>query len=172
MTNTKTIINEKQKGFTLFVALLVASAVILGSYAVSNALFFQLKQSSTNRESLKAQIVADNGVECAMYYDERGAFDPVDPDAEPAQDLAIINCADTSTDDGDTMISSNEIVNLNDGSGAENIFEVKYGVPDDSPCARVTVVKSTEGTEIKSRGYNKCDPNASRRVERAIIVNY
>ena len=161
MTNAKIITNEKQKGFTLFVALLVASAVILGSYAVSNALFFQLKQSSTNRESLKAQIVADNGVECAMYYDKQLAFSPLDyPDPESLREPTnSIQCAYGADITGILNSDFNE-------------FKVEYGNDSESPCAVVTVEKNDGETIIKSRGYNKCDPEAFRRVERAIIVNY
>jgi len=175
MSNIKK--DNMNRGFTLLVALLVSSAVLLGSYAISNILFYQLKQVSNNRESQKAFVTADNGIECALFYDELGAFDPVpEPDAsgntaEYADSISCANNNSTNSGNGDPIISNADTVILNSDDGY-NIFEVIYGDNDTSPCARITVTKDSDGTVIESRGYNKCDPESLRRVERAIRVNY
>ncbi|MCI0619669.1 LamG domain-containing protein [Candidatus Wolfebacteria bacterium] len=39
-------------------------------------------------------------------------------------------------------------------------------------CARVTVAKMDGGTRIESRGYNSCDTNNPRRIERALRATY
>ncbi len=179
---TKTI--KQKKGFTLLLSLLVSSAVLLGSYAISNVLFYQLKQVSNNKESIKAFVSADNGIECAIFYDEQDsdekyAFVPTDyPNLETPRDEAVINCASTSNaTNGDSMISSQETVSLNQGEGTQNIFEIIYGDDDNSPCARVTVKKTLNNdggieTVIESRGYNRCNPELPRRIERAVRVRY
>jgi len=165
---SKTKYTQYKKGFTLFVALVVASAVLLGSYAVGNALFTQLKQSSSNRDSQKAFAAADNGLECAQYWDAQGesAFAP-----SPLVSTTNIECGGkiiSSDDDIGSLPDS--VVIFNAATTTQNIFEVTY---DDSTCAVVSVVKdNNDYTTIESRGYNVCDPDAPRRIERAVRVRY
>jgi hypothetical protein len=53
---------------------------------------------------------------------------------------------------------------------ATTTFDVAFS--GTSRCATVTVVKNTATTSITSRGYNNCDLNDPRRVERAIKASY
>lgn len=40
------------------------------------------------------------------------------------------------------------------------------------PCVSIEIIKSGSATTIKSRGYNTCDTNNPRRVERALRIDY
>lgn len=54
-------------------------------------------------------------------------------------------------------------------SSASTTFDIKF---DNGRCATVEVVKNIATTTIISRGYNSCDLNDPRRVERAIRAIY
>lgn len=52
-------------------------------------------------------------------------------------------------------------------------FKLDKGLNDNEACAIVTVTKAPSGqTHIKSRGYNTCDINNGRRIERGVEVTY
>jgi len=65
---------------------------------------------------------------------------------------------------------------LSDGWGVSNIdiptgkAETVFNIAD--PCATVTVKKDNGNTTVDSRGYNTCDTNSPRRVERGVSVTY
>jgi len=50
-------------------------------------------------------------------------------------------------------------------------FDMQFQIQSGT-CARVTVEKDTGGTRVDSRGYNTCDLNSTRRVERGLRVRY
>ena len=52
---------------------------------------------------------------------------------------------------------------------ATTTFDVEF---NNGRCAFVQVAKDTSTTTIISRGYNTCDENDSRRVERALEAHY
>ena len=168
-----------KKGFTLFIAIVISSAVLVGSYAISNVVYNQIRISGDQKESLRAFVAADNGLECALYYDDllvRNAF------STSTQFDRSIECAHNTISNGDaisSLSSSNGTVLLGgEGWGSENIFQLDFN--DTGTCAVVTVTKNQEGnpgeeyekTVIVSKGYNTCDSERVRRLERALRLTY
>lgn len=72
------------------------------------------------------------------------------------------------------FINAIEIVKIPTGSAQSSVFgfSLDSGNNPTSACAIVTVFKDPSMTYIKSRGYNTCDLNSSRRIERGVEVTY
>lgn len=164
--------NNTKKGFTLFVALVVSSAVLLGSYAISNAVYRQIRLSGVERESQKAFTAADSGLECARYYDhlDRDAF------STTTSYGGVIECADNNITVGGEISSlpGQNVILGGQGYDVASMFQLDFG--DTNTCAVVKVTKTEEmgytTTRIESRGYNTCDIDVTRRVERALRLTF
>ncbi len=167
--------NNKEKGFTILFAVVVSSLVLAIGLSIAHITLKQVILSSTGRESQIAFYAADSGAECALYHDSVASVD-LGFDIFPSGDFAgnnfeasNINCGgELAVDKGSTA----------DENSAISIFEVRFG---DNPeyCATVSVEKEdndfdtiADSTTIISRGYNSCDPTNSRRLERALKIEY
>ncbi len=160
------IIKHKQnnRGVTLYVSIVVTSALLLVSFAIANTTFKQAAIASINRDSHIAFFAADSGVECALYWDVKNttggsAFATTSP--------STISCNENPENPSNP---NPKIV----GGTATSTFTITF--QPETYCAVVSVGKSYQGgnlvTYIESRGYNSCDENNIRRVERAIRVIY
>lgn len=148
------------KGFTLFIAIAVMGTLLLIATSIINLSVKQSQISDAGRESQIAFYAADSGMECALFWDVKN------PDSEQsAFNIAttqIISC----NQDGANPDNEWEV-----GGSSESIIDITF-LPEEA-CAVVTVTKNPDGTtEIKSRGYNTCDPSNPRRVERAVRATY
>ncbi|MBU1557667.1 pilus assembly PilX N-terminal domain-containing protein [Patescibacteria group bacterium] len=161
----------RNKGFVLLIAVLLASVFTLIGASIFTISVKELMLSSGGKESQYAFYAADSGLECALYWDLRhNPFATSTSSVEPSN----IYCSDqdvTSLPEWDwNPISSTK---------GETSFSFDL-YPDDSSrddCAVIYVVKENVSpgiytTQIESRGYNTCDVNNPRRVERAIRANY
>lgn len=193
--NKKEIFNKK-RGFALLFSILVAVLVVsLGASIVSISLR-QIILSGTSRESQLAFYAANTGVDCAFFWDlntppgavgnevtfpfgsETRIFDPT------GLTCSGINIASNGAASAQTVEGAAFISGVNGGSwdiGTPNKtvfrFEITNSISSDVLCAQVTVNKiagagSTIITTIESKGYNKCDLNDSKAVERGIILKY
>ncbi len=179
---------EKKKGFTLLFAVLVSTLVVsIGATVISIALR-QTILSGTSRESQYAFYAANTILECVFYWDVAGKAD-VDGKVFPGEgDIAL-----AGTDLGDVTCSGG---NITSGSGFVTAFANKawddagpYGktvrveVNDVTGtfthryCAEATISKVTGGdgvvtTTIEAKGYNTCDLNNPRAVERGLRQTY
>jgi len=61
-----------------------------------------------------------------------------------------------------------DVSNLSEDT-ATTVFDMNF---ENGSCATITVIKDTGSTRIDSRGYNTCDLNYPRRVERGLRVSY
>lgn len=75
MTNN----TRKTKGFTLLVAIIVTSMLLIISFVVANIAYKQLILANSNQESQYAFYNADSGIECAVYWDFRNGYTVFDP---------------------------------------------------------------------------------------------
>ncbi|MEN9921109.1 MAG: hypothetical protein RLZZ517_87 [Candidatus Parcubacteria bacterium] len=186
--------NTKQKGFTLLFAVLVSTLVVsIGATIISIALR-QTILSGTTRESQYAFYAANTILECAHYWDTTnkdlngklvfpvdGIAQITDTDIE-AQD---VTCADVNIITG----SGNEINGglarpmIEDGEtgGFKFFLLIKdraniSGLLPYEYCAEAVIYKydneSTITTTIEAKGYNTCDENNPRRVERGLVEQY
>src|SRR3989344_1082311 len=141
------------KGFTLFIAIIVAGTLLLIATGITGLAVKQSLISSTGRESQYAFYVADTGMECALYWD--------------VQNSSGISAFSTSTG---SVINCN---NQNMTVGGTSVSTFTLNLDPDPFCATVTVTKNPNNTtRIESKGYNTCDPLNPRRVERAVRAVY
>ncbi len=150
----------KNKGFTLFVAIIITGTLLLIATGIASLAVRQALISTSGRESQYAFYAADTGIECALYWDVKN---PAGFSAFSTSTGATISC------NKDASNPSNEWVV--GGSYTSVINHISF-LPDQY-CAIVTVTKGLDGsTKIESLGYNTCDTSSSRRVERAVRATY
>ncbi|MEX0919323.1 MAG: PilX N-terminal domain-containing pilus assembly protein [Parcubacteria group bacterium] len=157
--NKKLNVN-KNSGFTLFIAIVVMGTLLLVATGIVNLAVRQSHISVSGRESQIAFYAADSGMECALFWDV-GSLS-----ASSAFDTTSEN---TITCNQDALNPDNQWVV---GGEATSVIDLITFNPA-SHCATVTVTKNPDGsTTIESRGYNTCDPDNARRVERAVRATY
>lgn len=156
---------EKNRGFTLIIAIVAMSLLLIIGYMVVNITSKQFSLTLSERESQKAFFAANSGIECALYWDNNH---PSLPTAFATSSENTIICNGQSFDVGDV--------------GYDNPMEFQINL--DAECVLVSVTKTDTGgspaiiqTNIEARGYNVGSGNAScqsgsKRVERAIQVDY
>ncbi|MDB5254036.1 MAG: seg [Parcubacteria group bacterium] len=149
-----------QKGFTLFIAIVVTATLLLVSTGIIALALKEAFLTSASRDSQFAFFAADTGAECAVYWDVRN---PSGFSAFSTSTGSTINC------NQDASNPTNPIV-PGVGGSSQSSFDLTF-LPDPY-CAHVTVTKTSATTTIDSRGYNSCDPSNTRRVERAVRVTY
>lgn len=154
-------IQVRKGGFTLLVAIITTSLLLLVSFVVVNVALKQLALSYSNEESQYAFYNADSGTECALYWDLKNTGSTA-----PASAFA------TSTPGGasNTITCNNHSV-LVGGSAGDPTSTFTIDFP--KGCVIVQVTKADDGsTSIISKGYNTCVLGALRRFERGITLTY
>ncbi|PIQ66451.1 MAG: hypothetical protein COV96_01565 [Candidatus Zambryskibacteria bacterium CG11_big_fil_rev_8_21_14_0_20_42_18] len=150
------------KGFTLFVAMVVMGTLLLITAGITNLAVKQAFISSSGRESQAAFYAADTGMDCALYWDVNNAGG--DDSAFATSTFSTINCNNTS------------IPSMGGGGNANATSTFSFTLTPNPYCAIVTVNKVYVGgnlkTTIESKGYNTCDQSNARRVERAVRATY
>lgn len=148
---------NKKDGFTLLLAVLIASIILSISVGVSVFIIRELLISSVGRESQKAFFAADSGVECALYWD-----------------LKQNSFATTSPPHTITCVNSSPTVNIgcpspNPPCGISE-FDLTFA---NGACAHVKVDKTIpSSTKIDSAGHNTCNLSDPNRVERSLRISY
>ncbi|PJA36823.1 MAG: hypothetical protein CO183_01615 [Candidatus Zambryskibacteria bacterium CG_4_9_14_3_um_filter_42_9] len=151
---------NNNKGFTLFIAIIVMGTLLLIAAGITSLAVKQSFISSSARESQNAFYAADTGVECTLYWDVQN---PTGISSFSTSTGSTIFCNKDSNNPGNTWVVGGSYTSV------MNRIDFK----PDPFCAIVTVTKGLDGsTKIESRGYNTCDPSNPRRVERAIRVFY
>ena len=150
----------KNKGFTLFIAMIVMGTLLLIASGVIGLAVKQALISASGRESQHAFYAADTGIECALYWDVQS---PTGSSAFSPSTGSIIEC----------NRDSNNLDNRWVVGGAYTSTINRLNFLPDPYCAIVVVTKDLlGGTKIESFGYNTCDPLNPRRVERAVRAIY
>ncbi len=183
--------NNKQIGGTGFVlpfAVLVSGILLAIGLSIFSITMKELLISSSGRESQFAFYAADTGGECALYWDVRHDGFPISVFATSSDS---VNNSLVPTKNGGSSVFCNkenitsEITGWNstkgwdithESNGATTEFDIKF---DNGSCATVYVYKGAhtldggEGTtQIDSHGFNTCDSNNPRRVERGMRIRY
>jgi hypothetical protein len=171
--------NIHNRGFAILFSMLVSAIVLSIGLGIFSITYKELLLSSSDRESQVAFYAADTGAECALYWDIQH------PDTTYSVfGLVLASGTTTSPDSTRPILCGNQDVRTNgywNPGGAtapiETTFRIEH-IGGTDACADVTVIKDynvAEGkqtTRIDSRGFNTCDPNASRRAERGLRVQY
>jgi len=172
---------KTQKGFTLFIAVVVSSLLLLVVLSISNLAFKETILSSAGKESSLAFYASDSGIECALFWDLRdpagqSAFISPEKTIECGVELVAgevgfnqssypgFNVSDPATYDNKPDCDDDPV---------ESTFVVSF---ENKTCSEVTVRKCFEETTLKttieSKGRSTCDVSNQRRFERAIRVIY
>ncbi len=162
---------NKQKGFTLLFASLIVSLLLSVGIAIANITLAQLTLSTAGRESQVALYNADTALECALYYQYRVFY----PTGTPVQFFPQatshtprgMECAGLPNDSGVDIVAN--------GSSVVTTYDFNIATCDSSkPSFVIEVTKTPQSTyhnvQIRTRGYNTCNPNNPRRVERGLYV--
>lgn len=152
------------RGFTILYAVLIASILLAIGIAIFDITVRELRLSSIARESQVAVYAADAGAECALYWglptNDRVTFSTSTP--------IVIDC------NGQTLATDVDGLSIGGrGYGATSTFQIMYG----EGCAEVSIATHLLDpntlqvrTIAEARGYNVCDINDPRRVEREFLV--
>lgn len=147
---------KKQQGFTLLIAIVITSTLLLVSTGIVSVAVREAFLSASARESQHAFYAADTGIECAIFWDVRGIND--------------VSAFSTTTTNQTIACNGQDITPDEDGD--VSTFSFDFSSSGNPYCAAVTVTKTGNETTIESRGYNTCEPGNPRRVERGVVVRY
>lgn len=167
MLTTSKMKKQRQRGFTLFIAIIVMGTLLLVAAGVTNLALKQAFISTSGRLSQNAFYAADAGMECALYWDVNNPAG-VSAFATTSSPSSIICNSDSSTVGG--------LGGEGFYSPVTHTFSFDFSTQGDPYCAVVTVNKAYVSgvlkTTVESKGYNTCDPTNPRRVERAVRATY
>ena len=151
--------SSKDRGFTIFVAIVITGTLLLVATGIVTISVRQLFLTSSARDSQYAFYAADTGVECALYWDIKN---PSGNTAFATSTVSSIHCNQDAANTGNVF---------NVGGLPTSTFTITF-LPKPY-CATISVSKAANGsTTIESRGYNTCSSIDPRRVERAVRVTY
>ncbi len=173
--------HPQERGFAMLFAVLVSSVLLSIGISIFNLTVKDLLLSSSGRESQFAFYAADTGVECALYWDFRGANVFATSTDDTVRTPSDPDCVNTLSN-----IQPVDVTNYISRTPTTAVTRFEITIPnldangDSAPyCAIVTVTKSAAvaggviETTIDSRGYNtSCDSTNAYRVERALQVTY
>lgn len=149
---------RNNKGFTALTAAIIASVLLTIGVAILNITYKEVRLSSFSRSSTTAFYTAGSGVECALYWDDQGAF-ATSSQSEPANSIQCMESSDAP-----------EFVGSPTANSATMEFDIQNVATD--TCVTVRVIKNIESTTIESRGYSTCDTASARYLERGLRVSY
>ena len=153
--------NKGEKGFVLLIAIIIATVLFSIGIGLATVIFKELVLAFTARESQRAFYAADTGVECIRYWDNWRndvRFDPVNPfNIGVSQPLECDN--DVTTPIPLDVTPKDFWIN-----SLEN--------PGSLYCVHGEVNKPPDRSIVRSWGFNSCDPNYTRRIDRAFEATY
>lgn len=131
------------RGATLLIAILVAGVALAVGMGVYNRTYKELLFGSYWKQTQAAFAAADAGLECALYWD-----------LHPAADYTCFG-----------------------NSAAVWPWAFPATLTITTPvCVNIDIAKNGVSpnmtTTISARGYNTCDTNSPRRVERGLRITY
>lgn len=154
------------RGFTLLIAILLATIAVTLGVSLLDIAYKQVILASTAKQSQYGFYTADSAMECALYYDQQfNAFSYTNPRA------------------ANTIICNTQTVtnftNPTSGIGQNAVRKTSFSIPcaGGGTSAIVTIYKynssnAVPNTILYANGYNTCDANDPRRVERGLKVSY
>jgi hypothetical protein len=162
-------------GFTLLSALLVATLLVTIGVAVSTISLRRIQLSVSARESSEAFFSADAWTECIMYHDLKLDAFNIRNVLNLTSGFFQIGCFGEGFNvDYRYSTTTNQYqftVDVFQNVGQSNI---------EHPCADARILKGgssintrlQNSSDIIVRGYNTCNKNDPRRVERALRTTY
>ncbi|MEX2514687.1 MAG: pilus assembly PilX N-terminal domain-containing protein [Candidatus Paceibacterota bacterium] len=159
--------SQGERGFTLLLAVIITSVVILLGITIAGILQREALISVSSQASTQAFYAADTALECVMYYDQ--AHDMF-ATSTPISDIE---------DDIDNNLSCIGVLGSNakaEGDDYGDPYERSFLLDGEGICAGVRMEKRLVDTEertfVWARGRNTCDSDALNRAERALRTAY
>jgi hypothetical protein len=172
---------NNKKGFTILFAVLVSVLVLAVGSSIVALSFKQIILSGSARESQFAFYASNSGYECALYWDFNGYDDGGTTElvfATSSESVLTDNEGDIECLGYDVLFEDGIAPDQSTSNSATSTFWIYFDGDEESQCAQVTLGKSYDSdadvirTEINSYGYNTCDTDNPRRIERGLKVNY
>lgn len=150
-------VKTKNGGYAILFTVVVVGIISAITIGLTNAAYKQMMLSSVARDSTSAFYQADIATECAMYADN------IDFLTNTEGGASTFEC-------GGVVMNYTHVLN-------DPLYQLR---PQDESyagrCFRVDITKNEEEslitTKVEALGYNICNKNNFRTVERAIEVNY
>jgi hypothetical protein len=164
----KKIIQKTNKGFTLLIAIVITSMLMIVGFAVTNVAYRQFLLSDIGRYSQYAFYAAESGVECALFYDLKNTGGL---SAFATSSSGTIFC------NGQNILTGTQTIPIISqpsliGGGGNASPTSRFFLTFPNSCVIVSVTKATDGsTTIQSKGYNTCSATFSR-YERGVTMTY
>lgn len=165
------------RGFVLFMSLLVSSIMLTAGLFISRIIIRQISLATIQRDSQKAFFAADAGLECGRYWKDKGTGEPKCNERSADTSSGILKTTADSAALRRRILDASELNNSNNiefsfDIGGQNISGELFP----KSCVVITVCKDGLGTgdcldstapsgKIISRGYNvECDPDTGRPI--------
>lgn len=156
---------QRQKGYAILFAVILVSIISLISFGLSNTIYKQVMLSSGARDSQLAFYESDMAMDCALYIDNQTN--------DLTNGQASFTCGIDKNEKpytlniGTATIQNQTVYNLKPDTLIANSID---------PCFRINITKDNSAnktaTIILANGYNICNENNNRTVERTIEVKY
>ena len=152
-----------QRGYLLLFAVVLSSIVLAIGLGIVNIVNKGLILASSGRLSQVAFYAADGGVECALYW---ARVHPGFPNTVFA--ISTLSAPPTSgVVCAQEDVAATWTISEQTESVAKTTFDLVF---NNGTCATVIVSKTENGnkTVVEALGYNTCNVESPRRIERAI----
>ncbi len=148
--------HTKQSGFAMLFTVLIISLILSIAVSISNLTLKQTVLSNIAKDSQIAFYQADAAVECGMYEDTLLGHFPLD--ATTGQVPINFYCG-------------NDTLALTEAQSNYFVYEFQ-NIDQNRACYKIVFDKTAEPYRVQGFGYNVCNPNNPRQVERALEVKY
>jgi hypothetical protein len=158
--------DKNQKGYAILFAVVVISAISVIVAGLTNTSLKQVVLSSLAKDSQIAFYQADTASDCAFY-------------AEMVHSLQSGNENFFQTNGQAWSCGGEDLIVRSVDNGNYDLVPTEALEVSNDPCFRISVVKNITETDppsvfvnIKAKGYNVCNKNNPKIVEREIEINY
>ncbi len=168
---------QKKRGYILLLTVLISSVLLSMSFGIFQIALKEVILASFVKDSARAFIASDRGLECALYWDreaphnglEYGIF-PTSTDTGIPPSNALAVCTNNNVDTQLTTLTWTYASVLTSGTAS---FVQNFS---DGTCAQVSIAKSGIDTSIISNGYSdnpagNCTVHGKRGTQRTTEID-
>lgn len=149
--------NMTHRGFTLLIAVILASVLLTVGIALLDIAYKQVILSSSAKQSQYAFYAADAALECALYYDQRHDAFNTNPN-----NLTSISCGGFT-------------IPIAPSGSAPRYTTFSIPCSGGGTQATLRIYKNDSGADpskLYASGFSSCSSTDQRRIERGIKVAY
>lgn len=169
---------SKEKGFVLLLTMLIVSVILSISLSIFSLTIKEVQLSTFLRDSEKAFVAADRGLECVLFWDRILPTQSGGLQYTPfptSTSYTAINISSVQCNTGSASVQLDDVgttgwvVSALGATTGTTDFHLTFS---DGTYVEVTVTKSGIDTSIISRGYHTSDISNERRTQRTILAQY